>query len=92
MTDLWFKVYIQYNEILSGWCSFNCHIVNMSYCHGLFDFHISKFWQFDVSASNADIVSLVECSVRLMIVMFAFESRMLCTLLKEVNETAVQIP
>ena len=87
-----FKFNIQNRKIFSGWRMLNGYVMNVSHFHWLTHFHISKLRKFDISSHDTNVVFLIYRSVRLKMVMFAFESWMGRPFLKKVYKSPVKIP
>ena len=60
--------------------------------HGLPYFYITKFGEFDIFSHNSYVITLIYRSVGLVIIMFAFKLRVLCTFLEHIYKGTVQIP
>ena len=57
--------------------------------HGLFDFYISQFGKLEIFANNTNVITLIDGSVGLMIIMLTLNLWMPRTFFKEVFESTV---
>ena len=67
-------------------------MVNLPNFHGLTDLHIPKFGQLKKTPADPDVLTLIDCTVRLPVLAFALKPGILATFFKEVPESAVQVP
>ena len=89
--ELRFKVHVNDYEILASGRTLYGDVIDMSNFHELTYPDIAEFGELDVFSDNADVLALVERSIRLMVIMLAFELRMTCAFSEEVCEATIQV-